>query len=223
MVMGMSYLIRVQLPDTPGSLGELAAAMGAVDVDIISVDVVTRFDDGVVIDDMVLELPQGRLPDVIITAAQSLEGVEVDSIRPYSGTVDKRSEIKLLADVAAHRLMPKKALQTLVDALPQTNGWALVLQTVDNVTTRLVGSVAAPEDNGKALDGQLVMQPQTLDPETQEWVPENWALLESPLCAAPINDRYALVVGRPGGPDFLPTEVEHYGCIAQIVGGMITS
>ncbi|WP_018023695.1 hypothetical protein [Corynebacterium ulceribovis] len=218
----MSYLIRVQLPDTPGSLGELAVALGAVDVDIISVDAVTRLDDGIVIDDMVLDLPQGRLPDVIITAAHSLDGVEVDSIRPYSGTVDKRSEIKLLADVAEHRLMPKRALQSLVDALPQTNGWALVLQTVDNVTTRVVGSIAAPEDDGRSLEGPLVTQPQTLDPEAQEWVPETWALLESPLCAAPINERYSLVVGRPGGPDYLPNEVEHYGYLAQIVGAMIT-
>ena len=36
----MSYLMRVQIPDAPGSLGLLAAALGETDGDIRSVDVV---------------------------------------------------------------------------------------------------------------------------------------------------------------------------------------
>ena len=36
----MSYLIRVSLPDVPGSLGELAEAFGMVDANIQSVDIV---------------------------------------------------------------------------------------------------------------------------------------------------------------------------------------
>ena len=36
----MSYLIRVLLPDTPGSLGQLADAIGMVGANIQSVDIV---------------------------------------------------------------------------------------------------------------------------------------------------------------------------------------
>ena len=55
----MSFLIRVQLPDTPGSLGELAEAIGAADGNIKSVDIVDTAPDGTVTDDIVVELPVG--------------------------------------------------------------------------------------------------------------------------------------------------------------------
>ena len=38
----MSFLIRVQLPDSPGTLGAVATALGTVGADILSVDVVER-------------------------------------------------------------------------------------------------------------------------------------------------------------------------------------
>ncbi|MDQ3402573.1 MAG: amino acid-binding protein, partial [Actinomycetota bacterium] len=61
----MSFLIRVQLPDSPGVLGAVATALGAIGADILSVDVVERV-GGTAIDDLVVELPSGRLPDVLI-------------------------------------------------------------------------------------------------------------------------------------------------------------
>ncbi|PAT13815.1 amino acid-binding ACT domain protein, partial [Corynebacterium sp. NML 120412] len=84
----MSYLIRVSLPDVPGSLGELAAAFGMVDANIQSVDIVDSVAAGKtgdsasshVTDDIVVELPTGTMVDTLITAAASVEGAEVDSI-----------------------------------------------------------------------------------------------------------------------------------------------
>ena len=99
----MSYLVRVLLPDTPGSLGLLANAMGSIEANIRSVDIVENFPDGTVMDDIVLDLPQSTMADEIITAAQTVEGVEVDSIRPFSGRVDRRGQIHVLAKVAAQR------------------------------------------------------------------------------------------------------------------------
>ncbi|WP_167455087.1 ACT domain-containing protein, partial [Amycolatopsis kentuckyensis] len=58
----MSFLIRVLLPDSPGTLGAVATALGTVGADILSVDVVER-GSGVAVDDLVVELPSGRLPD----------------------------------------------------------------------------------------------------------------------------------------------------------------
>ena len=96
----MSYLIRVHLPDVPGSLGELAEAFGMIDADIRSVDIVQMDRAGVVTDDIVVELPTGTLVDALITAARSIEGAEVDSIRPFTGTVDRRGQIQMLARIA---------------------------------------------------------------------------------------------------------------------------
>ncbi|MDQ3887012.1 MAG: ACT domain-containing protein, partial [Actinomycetota bacterium] len=82
----MSFLIRVQLPDRPGALGALATAIGNTGADILSLDVVER-GSGIAVDDLVVELPSGRLPDVLITAAESVDGVEVDAVRPYAGVL----------------------------------------------------------------------------------------------------------------------------------------
>ncbi|NUT99783.1 MAG: ACT domain-containing protein, partial [Saccharothrix sp.] len=38
----MSFLLRVQLPDRPGTLGAVASALGEIGADILSVDVVER-------------------------------------------------------------------------------------------------------------------------------------------------------------------------------------
>src|ERR1700709_512204 len=63
-----SYLLRVQLEDRPGSLGSLAVALGSVGADILSLDVVERA-AGYAIDALVVELPPGAMPRMLITAA----------------------------------------------------------------------------------------------------------------------------------------------------------
>ena len=74
----MSYLIRVSLPDVPGSLGQLAEAFGMVDADINSVDIVESSTDGTVTDDLVVTLPTGVMVDTLITAVAAVDGAEVD-------------------------------------------------------------------------------------------------------------------------------------------------
>jgi hypothetical protein len=66
-----SYLLRVQLEDRPGSLGSLAVALGSVGADILSLDVVER-SAGYAVDDLVVDLPPGAMPDMLITAAEKL-------------------------------------------------------------------------------------------------------------------------------------------------------
>ena len=64
-----SYLLRIELVDRPGSLGALAVALGSVGADILSLDVVERT-SGYAIDDLVIDLPPGAMPDTLITAAE---------------------------------------------------------------------------------------------------------------------------------------------------------
>ena len=95
-----SYLLRIQLVARPGSLGSLAVALGSVGADILSLDVVER-SAGSAIDDLVIELPPGAMPDTLITAAESLPGVRVDSVRPHTGLLEAHRELELLDRVAA--------------------------------------------------------------------------------------------------------------------------
>lgn len=221
----MSYLIRVLLPDVPGSLGQLAEAFGMVDGSIQSVDVVEAFPDGTVMDDIVIALPKGVMADTLITTAQSLEGVLVDSIRPFSGTIDRRGQIQMLAKVAADRRNVTKAMETLTQAIPKsmTSSWGIVLDNSDPIR-RVAASTAAPEDDGSTPISIDVDSPRTLRPEIEGWIPESWGLLDSALAATPLSGTsMVLVVGRTGGPDYLPSEVDHLGDLGNIVGGLLSS
>ena len=222
----MSYLMRVRVPDSPGALGKIAQALGNVDGNIRGVDIVGYDEDDslnneiVVVDDIVVDLPHGTLPDVLITAAQEVEGVFVDSIRPFSGSIDRRGQVQMLASIAARRSRRAEALETLMADLPRSMsaGWGIVLDT-HPCTHRTPASSAAPEDNGQELDSAPVLEARVLNPEQEDWIPEPWAVMDSSLAATPIEgSSLILIVGRPGGPDFLLSEVEHLRQLGSILG-----
>lgn len=220
----MSYLIRVQLPDLPGSLGELAEAIGLVDGNIQSVDVIEVLPDATVVDDIVVHLPKSSMADTLITAIRTVDGAEVDSIRPFTGTVDRRGQIRMLADVAAHRRNIATAMSELVKVMPRsmTATWVIVLN-VDGEISRVAASQAAPADDRSTPPDIDVQKARVLDPETEDWIPESWALLDSTLAATPLGSAgMVLIVGRTGGPNFLASEVEHLGSLGQIVGTILT-
>ena len=61
------FLMRVLLPDRPGSLGRVATALGGVGADINAVEIVDKGDDEVV-DDFIVDLPHDQLPEILVTA-----------------------------------------------------------------------------------------------------------------------------------------------------------
>lgn len=215
----MSYLLRVQLPDRPGSLGSLAVALGTVGADILSLDVVER-GDGYAMDDLVVELAPGALPDALITAAESLDGVRVESIRPYAGILDTHRELELIDRVAtAH----DDRLQVLVDGAPRVLrvGWSTVVGMGDGGPTVIVGSSGAPETLADDMPWMPLTAPAALDADA-EWVPDSWKTMNTTLAAAPLGSTDAvLVLGRPGGPDFRPSEIARLGYLAGIVATVL--
>ncbi|MCS4489797.1 amino acid-binding ACT domain protein [Corynebacterium sp. ES2794-CONJ1] len=218
----MKYLIRVLLPDTPGSLGLLAEAIGLIDGNIKSVDVIETLPDGTAMDDMVVHLPGHAMADTLISAATSVPGVEVDSIRPFSGTVDRRGQIAMLAAVAGAS-SHSDTIAALVDRIPQaiTSSWAILLQDGSPVS-RVTASDAAPGDDGSAPSQLNIPKARILNPEEEAWIPESWSLLDSSLAAAPLgHSGLVLIIGRVGGPDYLPGEVEHMGNFGTILSRML--
>ncbi|WP_367136158.1 amino acid-binding protein [Saccharothrix sp. HUAS TT1] len=211
----MSFLIRVQLPDRPGTLGAVASALGEIGADILSVDVVER-GAGLAIDDLVVELPSGRLPDVLITAAESIDGVEVDAVRPYAGVLDTHRELELVEEVAEE---PAHGLAVFTEGVPKIirAGWAVVVSWDGRTATRLTSSSAAPETRLATPPWLPLARATVLDGE-DEWVPETWQELGTELAATPLGkpDR-VLLVGRPGGPMFRAAEVARLAHLAGIV------
>jgi len=125
----MSFVLRVVLPDRPGTLGAVATALGEVGADILAMDVVERSPD-LAVDDIVVALPSGRQPDSLITAAEGVEGVHVESVRPDPGIAARHKEWELVEAIAAD---PKQAVQTLARMLPLVwlNKKAINKHTVD--------------------------------------------------------------------------------------------
>lgn len=219
----MSYLIRVQLPDEPGSLGALAEAFGLVGGNIRSVDIVETTEDGTVTDDIVIELPANSMADVLITAANSVPGAEVDSIRPFTGRVDRRGQVEMLAAVAKESHNHDAALDRLVSVIPRTmtSSWAIVLDTSGEIHRR-AASQAAPEDDGTVPPALDIHEARILNPDTEAWIPDSWSVLESALAAAPLSGTdCVLIIGRFGGPDFLASEVSQLGDVGSIIGGLL--
>ncbi len=222
-----SYLLRVQLEDRPGSLGSLAVALGSVGADILSLDVVDR-GPGYAVDDLVVELPPGSPPDVLITAAERLVGVRVDTVRPHTGLLDAHRELELIDHVAAERARPAK-LQVLADEAPRVLrvGWCAVVHGVSDSSggstgfRRIAGSPGAPETTPDSAPWLPIRHASVLD-GSADWVPQVWQDMGTTLVAAPLGDPYtAVVLGRPGGPAFRPSEVARLGYLAGIVATLL--
>ena len=204
----MSYLLRLVVPDRPGALGAVATALGTAGVDIVSVDVLER-GGGVAVDDVVVDLPADRLPDSLITAAQSVPGVRVETLRPFAGPLDTDRELELL-DALAHSA-EGTAAKVLAAELPRVfhGGWAVVLQCSDgeDALEVLAASEAAPTFEGLELPWLPLEVPRLL-PSEEEWLPERWQEMAVEMMAAPYGSpRSAVVIGRSGGPGFRRSEL----------------
>ncbi|QKT07801.1 amino acid-binding protein [Gordonia sp. X0973] len=214
----VSYLLRVTIDDRPGSLGQLAVALGGVGADIISLEVIER-GSGWAVDDIVVDLPLGALPDTLITAAATADA-HVDSVRPYAGVLDTHRELELVDHVATAKA---DRLQTLVDDAPQVlrASWATVVTKADSgATVTVCGSSGAPETPLADASWLPMAAAATIDPQ-DPGVPQMWRDWDTRLVAAPLDGPHrALLLGRVGGPDFRPAEVARLGYLIGIISSL---
>jgi hypothetical protein len=208
------HLLRVVIPDRPGSLGALATALGAVQADIVGLDVVEQRGDGTVVDDILVDLPHGRMPDGLVSACNSLAGAQVVFLRyyPHHGGLQRD-----LQAVEAMTEEPAKADAVLVDIAPDVfrADWALIMEGDEKGQLQLRHrSPAAPEDldNVRAPWLPIVRARRLPDPES--WAPP-W--IQTATAAVTIGGpSCVLVVGRRGGPDFLDSELARLGHLVNL-------
>lgn len=215
----VTYLLRVLLPDRPGALGAVATALGQVGADILSVDVVERA-AGRATDDIVIELPTDRLADSLVSAAVTVPGVQVESIRPYAGQLDAHRELALLDAIGNH---PEQAWPLLADGATKIfrAGWSLVLgPPVHGQAPVRAASAAAPEITELLVPWWPPRPARSLEPD-ERWAPPNWARIGTELAVAPLRDD-ALLVGRPA-LRWRPAELVRLNHLASIAASVTGS
>lgn len=226
----MSYLLRLVVPDRPGVLGAVATALGEAGIDIVSLDVLERTGE-VAVDDVVVELPSGRLPDSLITAAQAVPGVAVELLRPFAGPLDTHRELELLEFLA--RADEGTAVKLLAAELPRVfhGGWSVVLESVDPEALDgeaagrswevSAASDAAPAFEGLTLPWMPLRAPRLL-PSEGDWLPERWRDMAIEMMAAPYGGPgCAVVLGRSGGPAFRRSELLRLAHLAGIASTVV--
>ncbi len=197
----MPYLLRVCLPDVPGSLGRLASAIGEAGGDIEAIEIVEKRYDGTAVDDVFLEMVDGTMPDSIVSACVQLDGVQVLWINRYAAGGNVFLDLEAVEDLTTH---PGRAPDRLVDLLPVVfrSDWGARVHRDRGV---LRATEAAPDGLGwNEVSGPgLVAGPD-----------------EDLVVACPLGPDEVLLIGRRGGPQFLDSELarlEHLANLARSI------
>lgn len=75
-----AHVIRLWLPDRPGTLGRVAAAIGSVGADVTGIEILER-GAGMAIDEVTIDVPDTTSVDDVVVALARVDGVAVEDVR----------------------------------------------------------------------------------------------------------------------------------------------
>ncbi|MFT4009190.1 MAG: amino acid-binding protein [Nocardioidaceae bacterium] len=209
----MPYLLRVELPDIPGSLGAVATAIGTAGGDIDAIEIVEHRPDGTAVDDVLLEPAPGVMPDSIVSACNALAGVRVLWVSRYGAGGNLFLDLEA---VEALTESPEHALDRLVELAPLTfrSDWAARIASVSGGVKVVYATSAAPDITDAQAAWFPLTKAQCVD------APEEWG---SVVAAAQVaNESDLIAFGRRGGPDILDSELarlQHLTALAVSISG----
>ncbi len=206
------YLLRVALPDVPGSLGRLASAIGTAGGNIDAIEIVERTHDGRVVDDVFLAANTGIMPDSIISACTSLSGVEVLWISRYSAGTNLTRDLEV---VEAMTQGPESARDILVDLLPSAFvvDWAARVRRRGEGAEVLHRTTAAP-----AEIPEDIAWPEDLRRGRRIDMPER--LVDLLVAGCDLDGDEMIVVARRGGPEILDSEIARLCHLAALASSI---
>ena len=199
----MPFLLRVELPDVPGSLGRLATAIGESGGDIGAIEIVEKRHDGTAVDDVLLEMHGSAMPDSIVSACNGLEGVNVLWINRYAAGGNLFLDLEAVEELTTD---PEKALDRVVDLLPDVfrADWAVRVHRLHGVTQSTSG---APVDlSFVELDAAARID--ILSDEVNLYA------------GARIDGNEVVVIGRRGGPEFVDAELARFGHLVSLAASL---
>jgi hypothetical protein len=181
-------LVRVWLPDRPGALGLVASRIGALDGDIVGIDVLERGDQ-VAVDEFAVLLRRPISFDLLVREIEEVDGASVEEVRSIDHFPDPRldaleSATRLCAAATARELQATLVAQTRGEFLAD---WAALL--VDAAVVASAGTVEPDPSVMVALVAGISASPRVADGTTG---PDDLAMASLPLHDA------ALLVGRDG-------------------------
>lgn len=212
----MSHLLRIELPDVPGSLGAVASALGHAGANILAIEVVEPGADGApAIDDVFVELPGAVMPDVVVSAVQRLGGVRVQWVSRYAAAGSLQLDLEIVERVTEK---PDRAVQTLAELLPRAfrADWSVVATHEGDQVVTLHASPGASPVPPEARAWFPATRPARLDAPPQA---AGWSAMV--VAGAPLGGADRLVAfGRHGGPDVLDSELARLGHLAALTASI---
>lgn len=193
--------MRVELPDIPGSLGRVATAIGAGGGDIEAIEIVEHRSDGTAVDDVLLEMAPGAMPDSVVSACNALDGVRVVWISRYAAGGNLFLDLEVVEELTRHR---EEALERLPGMLPVAFrvDWAARVRRTDAAIEVVTATEAAPAE----IPWRHLAQAARLETDDEDTL----------FCGAPLDDDEIVVLARTGGPAFLDSELARLGHLVDL-------
>ena len=198
----MPFLLRVELPDVPGSLGRVATAIGEAGGDIEAIEIVEKR-DGTAVDDVLLEMHDGAMPDSVVSACNTLDGVHVMWISRYAAGGNIFLDLEVVEELTADAERGPGP-----DRRPAARRVPLRLGDAD------------PPQQGRP-------PPHRRGPEELPFVDiEQAARLEvdgdevNLYAGARIDGNDVIVIGRRGGPEFVESELARLGHLVSLAASL---
>src|SRR3954452_13689564 len=198
----MPFLLRVGLPDVPGSLGRVATAIGEAGGDIEAIEIVEKR-GGTAIDDVLLEMNEGAMPDSVVSACNAIEGVSVMWISRYAAGGNIFLDLEVVEELTTD---PSSALDRVVELLPVAfrSDWAMRIHRSKGVVRR---TDAAPSD----LPFVEIERGTRIEVDGDD---------VNLYAGARIDGNNVVVIGRRGGPDYVESELARLGHLVSLAASL---
>ncbi|MEA2498149.1 MAG: hypothetical protein QOH26_554 [Actinomycetota bacterium] len=207
--------MRISMLDQPGMLGAVATALSRGGANIMSLDVIDR-EDGIAVDDLQIEAPDG-LTEALRLAAEQVPGAVVEAVRPLEAFRDVPTPMELAAILA--EATGSVALYMLVDGLPGAMwaSWCVALAGGSGRPEVLAASVGSPSLTNVDTPWLPLEQPRRFD--AAPWMPPAWKMgrMGYAVAAAPLGrPEEAVLIARKYGPRWRPSELRQLGLLTRM-------
>jgi hypothetical protein len=198
----MPFLLRVELPDVPGSLGRVATAIGEAGGDIEAIEIVEK-GAGTAIDDVLLEMNEGAMPDSVVSACNALDGVRVMWISRYAAGGNIFLDLEVVEELTVDAT---KALDRVVDLLPVAfrADWAMRIHRSKGI---LRSTDAAPQE----MPFVEIERACRVELEGDD---------VNLYAGARIDGNDMVLIGRRGGPEFVESELARLGHLVSLAASL---